>query len=131
MMFPHRAAEAAAVVHDPVAIEKLKEIDPDGTLVHKWIRGFLRQAPGRVHGIRSATDDEVFPAVVAAAHSLKNVVGWLGGERLWLVCHDLEQAARSESQAECRSHLSALQEQLPLLAACLVVYLEGNVTQRM
>ena len=51
---------------------------------------------------------------------------WLGGERLWTICDDLEQAARSEAQAECRSHLSTLQEQLPLLAACLVVYLDAG-----
>ncbi len=126
MMFPQRATQAGAVVHDPIAIERLQEIDPEGTLVRKWIRGFLRQAPGRLHGIRSATDAGVFSAVVAAAHSLKNVVGWLGGERLWAVCQDLEEAARSESEDDCRSHLCALQEQLPLLAACLVVYLDAG-----
>ena len=124
MMFPQPAAEAGTVVHDPVAIEKLKEIDPDGTMVRKWIRGFLRQAPGRLQRIRSATDAGVFEVVVGAAHSLKNVVGWLGGERLWVICDDLEQAARSEAEADCRSHLTTLQEQLPLLAACLVGYLD-------
>lgn len=114
------------MVHDPGAIQRLREIDPDGTLVRKWIRGFLKEAPARVHGMRSATEDGVYPAVVAAAHSLKNVVGWLGGERLWVVCHDLEQAARSEAEAECLSHLCALQEQLPPLAARLTSYLEVN-----
>jgi len=124
MRIPHLAGQAGAMVHDPGAIQRLREIDPDGALVRKWITGFMIEAPGRLRGMRSAMAAGHYPAVVAAAHSLKNVGGWLGGERLWVACQDLEQAARSESEAECRSHLSAVQEQLPLLEARLASYLE-------
>lgn len=126
MMFQNRIAEAGAVVHDPRALERLRELDPEGALVRKWIKGFLTETPGRLSGMRSATEAGIFPAVVAAAHSLKNVVGWLGGERLWVVCQNLELAARAESEAECRSQLSALQEQLPPLQARLASYLEAD-----
>ena len=127
MTFPHRAAEAGAVVQDPVALEKLREIDPDGILVRKWIHGFLNEAPGRLRGMKSATEAEIFPAVVAAAHSLKNVAGWLGGERFWMVCQALELAARHASQEECRSHLRILRQELPLFEACLKTYLDASV----
>ncbi len=84
-----------------------------------------------MRGMKSATDGGFYPAVVAAAHSLKNVVGWLGGERLWMACQDLELAARTESESGCRQHLAAAQKELPLLEARLASYLKGNVTQRM
>ena len=131
MMFPYRAAEPGAVVHDPAAIAKLREVDPSGALVRKWIKGFLREAPGRLDGIVSATEAGAFPAVKAAAHSLKNVVGWLGGERLWVVCQALELAAQCESQEECRALLSALRQELPPFEARMARYLEGNVTRKM
>jgi len=131
MMFPYGAAEPGAVVHDPAAIDKLREVDPEGALVRKWIKGFLREAPGRLRGLASATEAGSFPAVVAAAHSLRNVVGWLGGERLWVVCQALELGARCESQEECRAYLSALRHELPPFEARMASYLEGNVTRKM
>ena len=48
MMPLHPVRQAGAVVHDPVAIEKLREIDPDGTMVRKWITSFLDDAPRRL-----------------------------------------------------------------------------------
>lgn len=126
MTFPPRAADPNPLFHDPLAIEKLREVDPDGSLVDKWIRQFLREAPGQLLGMRSATEAGVLEEVVAAAHSLKTLAGWLGGVRFWLVCQALERAARREAQDECRRQLSMLRLELPLLEACLAGYLQAG-----
>ncbi len=112
-----------AALYDVRPLKQLREIDPSGAFLHRWIRLFLDDAPKKTAEIEVALDAGITGPLVRSAHSLKSYAGWLGSQALWRVCHRLEREARANDLAECRRQLPELRRQLREFQDWLASYL--------
>ena len=112
--------------HDHEALQRLRQLDPGGTLFRKWIRRFLFDAPDKLAAIEAAVEAERLRSVIREAHSLKSMAGWLGGRRLMILCEQMERAARAGDLETCREHVPALMRQLPKFRDWLTSCLEAE-----
>ena len=111
---------------DPRPLQQLREIDPSGAFLRRWIEQFLDDAPSKVAEMESAVEAGITPPIVRGAHSLKTYAGWLGSQPLWQLCHRLEQEARDGAVAECRRLMPDLKQQLSQFQEWLTSYLRGQ-----
>ncbi len=109
--------------YDSRTLQRLREIDPSGAFLRRWIQLFLIDAPQKVADMEVAIKAGIAPPLVRGAHSLKSYAGWLGSQPLWQLCHRLEQEARAGAVAECRRLLPDLRRQLRLFQDWLTSYL--------
>ena len=98
--------------YDSRALHRLREIDPSGAFMRRWIRLFLEDSPKKMHEMEAAMAAGITRPLVRGSHSLKTYAGWLGAQELWQLCHRLEQEARAGSVAECRQLLPDVRSQL-------------------
>ncbi len=116
-------ADVGSAVYDARTLQRLREIDPSGAFLRRWIRLFLTDAPQKLTEMEVAVGSGITSPLVRAAHSLKSYAGWLGSQPLWQLCHRLEQEARAGALAECRRLLPDLRRQLHLFEEWLTSYL--------
>ncbi len=117
---------ADSVLYDARTLQRLREIDPSGVFLCRWIQLFLAEAPQKVTDMQVAIDAGIAQPLVRGAHSLKSYAGWLGSQPLWQLCHRLEQEARAGALAECRQLMPDLRRQLSLFQEWLTGYLQAQ-----
>ncbi len=110
-------------LYDVRPLQQLREIDPSGAFLRRWIQLFLTDAPQKIAEIEVAMDAGITRPLVRSAHSLKSYAGWLGSQELWRVCHRLEQEARAGAMTECRRLLPDLRRNLREFQDWLTSYL--------
>jgi HPt (histidine-containing phosphotransfer) domain-containing protein len=77
-------------------------------LLDRLIAAYLEEAPKYFASIRQGVETEVWSDVVAGCHALKSCSGNLGAVRLSRLCQVMENAAKTEDQAEVEKLFSAL-----------------------
>lgn len=108
---------------DSRPLQQLREIDPSGVFLRRWIEQFLNDAPAKVTEMENAIKAGITSPVIRGAHSLKTYAGWLGSQPLWQLCHRVEQEARAGAVAECQQLLPDLKQQLNQFQEWLTSYL--------
>ncbi len=121
-------AVADAPLYDARTLQRLREIDPSGAFLRRWIQLFLTDAPQKLAEMEGAIDAGITRPLARGAHSLKSYAGWLGSQPLWQLCHRLEQEARAGAVAECRRLMPDLRQQLHLFQDWLTRYLEARAS---
>ncbi len=116
-------ADADSVLYDARTLQRLREIDPSGAFLRRWIQLFLAEAPQKLADMEVAIGAGITRPLARGAHSLKSYAGWLGSQPLWQLCHRLEQEARAGAVAECRLLMPDLRRQLHLFQEWLTTYL--------
>ncbi len=111
-VFQFREPSGSVPFHDTRPLRQLREIDPTGAFLRRWIQLFLDDAPKKIAEIEVALDAGIPRPLVRSAHSLKSYAGWLGSQALWRVCHRLEQEARAGALADCSRLLPDLRRQV-------------------
>ena len=111
---------------DSRALQQLREVDPSGVFVRRWIRLFLTEAPEKLAAMERAMAAGNPQPIGRGAHSLKTYAGWLGSQRVWSLCHQVERAARAGAVEECRLLLPALRQQLQLFQDWLADFLAAE-----
>ncbi len=121
------ASESRAGLYDVRPLQQLREIDPSGVFLRRWIRLFLSDAPQKVADMKAASDAGIAQPLIRGAHSLKSYAGWLGSQPLWQVCHRVEKEARAGAVVECRRLMPDLERQLRQFQDWLASYLGTEV----
>lgn len=110
--------------YDVRTLQRLREIDPSGAFLRRWIQLFLTDAPQKLSEMEVAIDAGITSPLIRGAHSLKSYAGWLGSQPLWQLCHRIEEEARAGALVECRRLLPELRRQLQEFEQWLGSYLE-------
>ena len=106
-------------VIDPAALDRLRELDPEGDkgLVGAVLEAFLADAPGAREQL--ATESAVAPGERArAAHALRSAAENVGARELARLCTELESRARA-GEVALDSALDALCAELESVCAAL------------
>lgn len=120
-----RSGETTAF-YDPRALQRLREIDPSGVFLRRWVGIFLTEAPERLAAMERAMAAGIPEPIGRIAHSLKSYAGWLGSQQLWSLCDQVEQAAADGAVEECRLLLPTLRQQLRLFQDWLARFAETD-----
>lgn len=111
-------ASSAAVVLDPDAIERLRQLDPSGTqgMVERVLRAYLGSLQSHLDQIDAAPDDQQL--LVRTAHTLKSSSAAVGAMDFSRRCAEVEHQIRQQQTLPSPSQLQALiQEGRRVLAA--------------
>ena len=90
----HQADEGDVPRYDARTLQRLREIDPSGAFLRRWIQLFLADAPQKLAEMEVAIDAGITGPLVRGAHSLKSYAGWLGSQPLWQLCRGRVPVAR-------------------------------------
>jgi PAS domain S-box-containing protein len=106
---------------DAAALDNIRSIDDDGSVVAEVIQMYLDEAPGHLAGLRAAESNGDWAEAGRIAHALKSASFNVGAVRLGEVCRDLERAGKAGEAVNAR-RLMAVVENLvvrvePLLRA--------------
>ena len=98
------ADEPAAPILDS-AIERLRELDPDGGLAgaKELIQVFLDSAPENLEKMQEALDHDDAKTVCLNAHALKSGAAYVGAAPLSELCRRLEAASTTQPLAQSRA----------------------------
>jgi len=98
------ADELGAPILDS-AIERLRELDPDGGLdgAKELIQVFLESAPENIEKMQEALDHDDAKAVCLNAHALKSGAAYVGAAPLSELCRRLEAASTTQPLAQSRA----------------------------
>ncbi len=96
---------------DEDALEKLRELDPDGTekLLESIIHSFFSSVPSELELMHAALLQQDGPTLRMKAHSMKSSSAYLGAMRMRDLCRELEGLGQKSRFAGAISILSDLQ----------------------
>ena len=110
---PH-SAHASAPLLDPSALDGLREMSTDATLVARVARLYCATAPARIAELRDAIARADAMGAAAAAHAIKSMSLNIGAQAVAETAGDIERDARESGapgSSENVDHLAALAEE--------------------
>jgi len=106
-------AESAVAVFDrPALLERLMGDEALAMTVQKM---FLETMPGQIAALRDCLEAGDAPGTERQAHSLKGASANVGGQAVWAVAGEIEQAARAGEVDAAKARLAALELQFTRL----------------
>ena len=104
---------------DRAALENLRALDADGSVLNQIIQIFLEDAPKQVAGLRQALASKNLAELSRVAHSMKSASFNVGAQVLGAACQRLEQHCKNGEMAQADElvvHVEALVQAIePLL----------------
>ncbi len=117
---PDEAPAAAPMAVDPEALTNLEAADEDGgDFVRRLIGVFLSDLDARIAAMRTGVAEDDPAAVAQAAHAIKGSCGHFGATPLAALCRELEATARSNSDAQARGLVAAVERESSRVRAAL------------
>ncbi|MHC5210154.1 MAG: Hpt domain-containing protein [Planctomycetota bacterium] len=111
---------------DPLALEEIRALDDDGTLVVEIIELFRSETPGRVTAVCEAFGRDDADGMMREAHALKSSSAQLGAHRLSALCREIEAHGREGRVAESAPLVAEFVEAAKEADAALAVVLESE-----
>jgi HPt (histidine-containing phosphotransfer) domain-containing protein len=93
---------------DPQALEAIRSLDEDGTLVIELIDLFRSETPGRVRAVHDAWQRGDTGAMLREAHALKSSTAQMGALRMSELCRQIERHGRDGQIAEAGPDVAEL-----------------------
>ncbi len=93
---------------DPAALNEVRSVDADGTLLPEVIGIFYVDGARLIGEIRQALDQRDLPALIFSTHTLKSCSGAVGAKALSTACATIEKRARTESGLPAPDEVAAL-----------------------
>jgi len=107
---PGGAGAIVPAVLDPVALDKLRELDPDGRrrVVQRVLTAFESSLARWLAQLEAQRGDSQPATVSSIAHTLKSSAGSVGAKDLAQACADLERRLRAGDTAELTGDIERL-----------------------
>jgi HPt (histidine-containing phosphotransfer) domain-containing protein len=93
---------------DPLALQGIRALDEDGTLVIEIMGLFRSETPARVDAVREAHARGDADGMMRAAHALKSSAAQLGALRMSELCRRIELHGRAGRIDEAGPHVAEL-----------------------
>jgi HPt (histidine-containing phosphotransfer) domain-containing protein len=111
---------------DPIALDDIREIDDDGTLLPEIIELFRSETPARVQAVRDAFENRQADALMQEAHALKSSAAQLGGRQMSELCRRIEMHGREGRVVEAGALVADLERAARAVDAALASALESG-----
>lgn len=109
---------------DQSALEQLRELDDEGSVLLEIIETFLRDAPKSIAAIESAIISNDAKTLDRAAHTLKSTSAIVGAMVLSSICKELETLGRQGDVARAKESLSRVHDEMASAGAALQIEIE-------
>lgn len=95
---------------DPVAVERLRQLDPTGAagVVGRVLRAYEISLTRQLDDLADARADHQLERIARLAHTLKSSSASVGAMRLSLLCAEIERAVRQQQDVSLDAQLGAL-----------------------
>jgi two-component system, sensor histidine kinase and response regulator len=124
---PAAAIEAArdeALVLDQSALDNIRAVDDDGSVLAEVVRMYLDEAPLQLGGLRQALTLSSGKDLARIAHALKSSSFNVGAKQLGELCRDLERQGHEAQFTEAAVSVGAIERQYKKLTAMLAAEIE-------
>jgi CheY-like chemotaxis protein/HPt (histidine-containing phosphotransfer) domain-containing protein len=116
-----RDAEFDSTVLDAQALERLRELDPNGEnrLMERVVNAFESSIGRLMPQLQDALDGSEFGGIRHVAHTLKSSSASIGAMKLSRMCTDVESRARHEQSEGMNERIVQLQAEVEIVRAAL------------
>jgi two-component system, sensor histidine kinase and response regulator len=110
----------AEVLLDQAALDNIRAVDDDGTVLAEVVQMFLDEAPLQLGGLRQALNTGAGKDMARIAHALKSASFNVGAKQLGELCRDLERQGPAGELTTAADSVSAIERQYKKLKPLLV-----------
>ena len=94
-------------------------VGDDLETINEIVNSYKQTLPSQTEELQKSLDTENFNQVKFYAHSIKGGAGNLGGERLYQLAGEIEQAAINGKNGVCMEKIPLVQDELKILLKAL------------
>lgn len=120
------APESDAPLLDPAALDNIRSIDDDGSVLAEVIQMYFDEAPGHLAGLRAALKAGRCTDLGVVAHALKSASFNVGAMALGETCRRLERLGKAGEQAGCAELVASIERQYAQVEPALRAELAGS-----
>jgi CheY-like chemotaxis protein len=106
------AVEDAAPLLDSAALENIRSIDDDGTVLAEVIQMFQEEAPAHLAGLQAAVNASQAASLGSIAHALKSASFNIGAMALGETCRRLERLGKAGDLGGAPELVASIERQL-------------------
>jgi len=114
-------SDARGAMLDQAALDNIRSIDDDGTVLNEVIQMYLDEAVLQMQALHGAVDAHDLPTLASTAHAMKSASHNVGAKSLGELCKRLEKQAKAGEAAGIGDLVAAIDNMLesvrPLLRA--------------